>query len=742
MADAKIVISAVDQTKAAIDAAKRNMASLGETAGAISTRMGSIGLAIGAAFSAGSLIQVIDMLDKLDDMAEKTGISVEALSALRYAGESVGTTQEQMSAGLTKLTKLMGAAAGGNDQAALTFKQLGVEIQNADGTLRGTDQVLADLSQRFSAWEDGPAKAAAAMKVFGKSGEDMIPMLNLGASGLQSMASEATKLGAVFGADAAKNAADFNDHLTKIKLASEAAAVSLSGPLVKALADVSGAFIEAKKNGEGYFGMLARSASLMPKLPSMMDGIPMVRMFRLMQQSGDMLKAPKSTEHIQSYVNKFGTNAGGGRGTVNPRTAAPIIEDKTGNKPTTPKAPDHFADNFINQLITEYANLSGEMSKTEEVTRKLDTATEKFTGTQRQEILSWAALIDERKADNEWMQQQSASEADYRAARQASSDEVVSAINDVNAYTDAVQLETNVLELQANMRGQATSEVQKAVAVLRLKADLDARILKIQESSIPDSLKEVEIEKLRTASLQEQTNAMGVAADGYADYLSNMGTEAERMAGVVSGGFKSMEDALVNFTKTGKLDFTAMADSIVSDLMRIAIQQSITRPLAQSMGLFGLFGGSSAAAAGAPIDMTSIMAAKGASFDLGGARAFANGGMFTNSIVDSPTLFKFANGTGLMGEAGPEAIMPLTRGPGGRLGVQSHGAGSSAAPTHFTIVNQTSARITDVSEQRYSDTERALLLREAVNLTAAELSDPNSRTSRAMGRSYAVQRSR
>jgi lambda family phage tail tape measure protein len=655
-------------------------------------------------------------------MAEKTGISVEALSALRYAGESVGTTQEQMSAGLTKLTKLMGAAAGGNDQAASTFKQLGVEIQNADGSMRGTDQVLADLSQRFSGWEDGPAKAAAAMKVFGKSGEDMIPMLNLGTAGLQSMASEAAKLGAVFGADAAKNAADFNDHLTKIKLASEAAAVSLSGPLVKALADVSGAFIEAKKSGEGYFGMLARSASLMPKLPTMMDGLPMVRMFRLMQQAGDTLKAPKSNEQIQTYVNKFGSSGGAGRGTVNPRTAAPLVEDKTGNKPTIPKAPDHFADNFINQLITEYANLSGEMSKTEEVTRKLDTATEKFTVTQREEILGWAKLIDQRKiavdlktfADSTKLEtdalelQANMRGRDSSAIQQAveilkikadieerilkikksSIDESLkedaisklritgtqlennvrtktaeSIAAEIKTYVDSTQLETNVLELQANMRGMATSEQQKAIAVYRIQADLQSKIKRIQESAATQSEKDIQISKLRTASLQEESNAMGEAANGYADYLSSMGTEAERMASVVSGGFKSMEDAIVSFTKTGKLDFSAMADSIISDLVRIAIQQSITRPLAQAIGLFGFANGGIMSSSGAlPLN------------------AYASGG-----IASGPQIALF--GEGRMNEA----YVPLPDGKSIPVSLQGGGGGGSITINQPLVLNAPNA---------------------------------------------------
>lgn len=75
-------------------------------------------------------------------------------------------------------------------------------------------------------------------------------------------------------------------------------------------------------------------------------------------------------------------------------------------------------------------------------------------------------------------------------------------------------------------------------------------------------------------------------------------------------------------------------------------------------------------------DMLSKMAADGAYFT-NGVAAFAKGGMFTNSVVASPTLFKFADGgvqrTGLMGEAGPEAIMPLRRSASGRLGVDANG---------------------------------------------------------------------
>jgi lambda family phage tail tape measure protein len=73
--------------------------------------------------------------------------------------------------------------------------------------------------------------------------------------------------------------------------------------------------------------------------------------------------------------------------------------------------------------------------------------------------------------------------------------------------------------------------------------------------------------------------------------------------------------------------------------------------------------------------------AMGGTFAANNIVPYAMGGAFTNSVVSKPTLFKFAAGgtmrTGVMGEAGPEAIMPLSRGPNGKLGVASNGVGGT-----------------------------------------------------------------
>ena len=128
-------------------------------------------------------------------------------------------------------------------------------------------------------------------------------------------------------------------------------------------------------------------------------------------------------------------------------------------------------------------------------------------------------------------------------------------------------------------------------------------------------------------------------------------TVQESMADVVVKGIKGMEDALVTFVTTGKLSFRSLANSIIADMARVAIQQMITKPFTNFLD--GLFGN-----------------ANGNAFVDGKVEKYAYGG-----VVKKPTLFPMANGIGLMGEAGAEAILPLRRGSNGKLGVQSTGGG-------------------------------------------------------------------
>jgi len=139
---------------------------------------------------------------------------------------------------------------------------------------------------------------------------------------------------------------------------------------------------------------------------------------------------------------------------------------------------------------------------------------------------------------------------------------------------------------------------------------------------------------------------------GAEKYFSTIKSFAEETGEVVAKAFQGMEDALVNFVMTGKLNFSDLTRSILADLARIAIRQAVMAPL---KNIFPF-----------------LENANGNAFAANGVVPYRKGG-----VVNSPTYFKYGGSNlGIMGEAGPEAIMPLKRGRGGKLGVIAQGGGA------------------------------------------------------------------
>ncbi|RRW68237.1 phage tail tape measure protein [Pseudomonas fluorescens] len=203
------------------------------------------------------------------------------------------------------------------------------------------------------------------------------------------------------------------------------------------------------------------------------------------------------------------------------------------------------------------------------------------------------------------------------------------------------------------------------------------------------------------------------ATSAWANYLDSASNIAGQTKTLFGNAFSSMEDAVVNFAMTGKLSFADFTKSILADMARIATRQASSALLSSLVGAATSYftggGGGNGLAAGSAGATSSNLGASSAGYSgsyfpqaLGGAwssgvQMFANGGAFTNNIVSTPTAFGMAGGrAGVMGEAGPEAIMPLTRTSSGKLGVLAAGGGSG---TTISI----SAPVTVVTEDRGSE---------------------------------------
>jgi lambda family phage tail tape measure protein len=179
-------------------------------------------------------------------------------------------------------------------------------------------------------------------------------------------------------------------------------------------------------------------------------------------------------------------------------------------------------------------------------------------------------------------------------------------------------------------------------------------------------------EQLRKALEQAAIDAKDFGKQfgkAFQDGIKSMGDLAGNLGSSFASAFEGMADQLTEFVTTGKANFRDFAASVLRDISRMIIRYAIFNAVRGIMNIFNPAAGLGSSAANvaqyAPL-------AKGGVFAQNGIQAFARGG-----IVNGPTLFPFAKGIGLMGEAGPEAIMPLRRGRDGNLGVMSSGGGTT-----------------------------------------------------------------
>jgi lambda family phage tail tape measure protein len=211
------------------------------------------------------------------------------------------------------------------------------------------------------------------------------------------------------------------------------------------------------------------------------------------------------------------------------------------------------------------------------------------------------------------------------------------------------------------------------------------------------------------ANYDDMTDAQGSwtagASSAWENYLESTRDVAGQTKSLFTNAFSSMEDAIVQFAMTGKLSFADFAKSILADMARIAARQASSSALS---GLFGLaasaagsyFGGGSAGSTqagytGSDYSNWVKTQADGGAWS-GGVQMFANGGAFSNSVVSSPTAFGMAGGkTGVMGEAGPEAIVPLARDSQGRLGVRGGGGGTPITMTFYVDATDGNSAVPD-----------------------------------------------
>ncbi len=180
---------------------------------------GMLSLALGAAGGgiAALVTESAGAGREVERMSARAGVSVESFQRLAYAADSAGVDADGFASVLSDLGEKAVDAATGNEDLQKTFRALGVNVRTANGNMRKSDALLADVADAFARMENGPAKTAIALQLFSEEGARLIPVLNQGSAGLQKLGDEAARLGLVLDGQALKQSEAFLGGLDQLK---------------------------------------------------------------------------------------------------------------------------------------------------------------------------------------------------------------------------------------------------------------------------------------------------------------------------------------------------------------------------------------------------------------------------------------------------------------------------------------------------------------------------------------------
>lgn len=275
---------------------------------------------------------------------------------------------------------------------------------------------------------------------------------------------------------------------------------------------------------------------------------------------------------------------------------------------------------------------------------------------------------------------------DKLARRKKEQADLAKAQIDWAAEADDVRFQAQRFSMSSFDFGQASAKRQMERELARETIGMTAEGAEEYRKARIAAFELLQMEE-RLARQRENTWGGG-AREAIRAYGAEIEETGQSWANVWTKALKGTEDALVEFVMTGKADFKSLALSIVEDLTRIYIQQIIMAPLVKWMKeMLGTGTGSSSGG-------FDFMGLFGGLFDTGGGTPRFGGGptgggslsfAATGAVVSGATMFRHAGGTGVMGEAGPEAIMPLRRLPSGRLGIEASGGGGRAGAGDVNI---------------------------------------------------------
>lgn len=264
-----------------------------------------VGILIAVAAAVGGLVFTsADAADQLAELSAQTGISTESLQEMKFAGEQLGTSLETITGSQAKLIRSMSAARDGTGAQAETFARLGVRVTDANGKLRDSQAVFGDVLDALKRIKDPTERDAAAMAIFGKSAQELNPLIDAGSEGLEKYAKQAHEMGAVVDSETIDALANFKDQVDGIKAGLQGTATTIAGVFVPAFSGVAG---QVQSYLQDVARVVQESGGDLGKMATGLGKLLILGLKDVLHQAPELLQAgvdtiKSVTDGIQSFL--------------------------------------------------------------------------------------------------------------------------------------------------------------------------------------------------------------------------------------------------------------------------------------------------------------------------------------------------------------------------------------------------------------------------------------------------------
>lgn len=222
------------------------------------------GFATAAAAATGAFMAIQGAAQRADDAfkaSQSFGIPIEQLGRLQYAAEMSGSSLEEIGKAAQRASRAVNDSMNGLSNAGTrAFEQLGVELTTTDGRARDVEAILGDVAEQFANMPDGAQKTALAIEMFGRTGANLIPTLNMGRDGLREMGDEAERLGLVFDERTGRASEVFNDNISRLSATMTGLWNQVLANVISGFADLTNKIIAATQSG-GQLDMIVMGIS-------------------------------------------------------------------------------------------------------------------------------------------------------------------------------------------------------------------------------------------------------------------------------------------------------------------------------------------------------------------------------------------------------------------------------------------------------------------------------------------------